>query len=511
MPRHRWEAIELIKRWLQKAFGRPNTTVQPKASGKSQQTPKTEDLSLSNDMSNETPNDSSKASSQAAATSDGASSRDSVDNKPRERGRSQRGGRSQRDRRRGGGSRGGRRGRTESDQLWQHDQVQIPAVEGKTRFLDLAIDDRLVRAVCDMNFEYCSPIQAQILPQTLEGVDAIGKAQTGTGKTAAFLITLINELLKYPIEDKRYLGEPRAVIIAPTRELVTQIAKEAEALCRHAPLNVDVFIGGVNMDRQKQAIADHCLDIVVASPGRLIDFVQQRQVFLDQVEVLVLDEADRLLDMGFIPQVKRIVGYCPGHFYRQTLLFSATFSTDILALAHRWTRDPVMVEIEPESVAQASVEQRIYLVEKKDKWQMLQKILREQGTTRTIVFANRRDQTQRLFERLQRAGFQAGILTGDVPQRKRDRTLEEFKKGSIDILVATDVAGRGIHVDEVSHVINYHLPDDPEDYVHRIGRTGRAGATGISISLACEDESFQLPAIEALLGEKLKCELPPSD
>jgi ATP-dependent RNA helicase RhlB len=239
--------------------------------------------------------------------------------------------------------------------------------------------------------------------------------------------------------------------------------------------------------------------------------VQQRQVFLDQVEVLVLDEADRLLDMGFIPQVKRIVGYCPGHFYRQTLLFSATFSTDILALAHRWTRDPVMVEIEPESVAQASVEQRIYLVEKKDKWQMLQKILREQGTTRTIVFANRRDQTQRLFERLQRAGFQAGILTGDVPQRKRDRTLEEFKKGSIDILVATDVAGRGIHVDEVSHVINYHLPDDPEDYVHRIGRTGRAGATGISISLACEDESFQLPAIEALLGEKLKCELPPSD
>lgn len=466
-------------------------------------------------VSNESSNASSNTSSSDDATPSVSQSKEqstgSAPERSSEKSRENPRGRGQRGRRRGRSSAEPRHKRTQSATPWSREQVNIPEHPEKRRFLDLDIDDRLLHAICDLNFEYCSPIQGQILPHTLEGVDAIGKAQTGTGKTAAFLITLINELLKYPIDDKRYLGEPRAVIIAPTRELVTQIGEEAKALCRYTDLQVDVFIGGVNMDRQKQNIAEHCLDIVVASPGRLIDFVQQRQVFLDQVEVLVLDEADRLLDMGFIPQVKRIVGYCPGHFYRQTLLFSATFSADILNLANRWTQDPVMVEIEPESVAQASVDQRVYLVEKKDKWTMLQKILRDAQTTRTIVFANRRDQTQRLFERLQRAGFKAGILTGDVPQRKRDRTLEDFKHGKIDILVATDVAGRGIHVDEVSHVINYHLPDDPEDYVHRIGRTGRAGATGISISLACEDESFQLPAIEALLGEKLKCELPPGD
>lgn len=492
----------MIKRWLKKAFGKSGAVAAPV----SESGAKREDRPLSSndgaDSGAEQASSQFTQSTHNANADDGQRSSSQKTDGQRSRG--------QRGRRRGGNASRGRRSWSEQSNKWHRDQVQIPEHPEKKRFLDLEIDDRLLHAVCDLNFEYCSPIQGQILPETLQGDDAIGKAQTGTGKTAAFLITLINELLKYPIEDKRYLGEPRAVIIAPTRELVTQIAEEAKALCKYTDLAVDVFIGGVNMDRQKQSIADHCLDIVVASPGRLIDFVQQRLVFLDQVEVLVLDEADRLLDMGFIPQVKRIVGYCPGHFYRQTLLFSATFSTDILALANRWTQDAVMVEIEPESVAQASVEQRVYLVEKKDKWQMLQKILKDQETTRAIVFANRRDQTQRLFERMQRAGFKVGILTGDVPQRKRNRTLEDFKLGKIDILVATDVAGRGIHVDEVSHVINYHLPDDPEDYVHRIGRTGRAGATGISISLACEDESFQLPAIEALLGEKLKCELPPS-
>lgn len=490
----------VIKRWFKKALGKTGVDESP---ANASRIVKKEDLPL---PSNESADSGEKqAVIQSSTRHDADDQRGAVQKGSGQRGRGQRG------RRRGSNAQRGRRSRPVQANSWHRDQVQIPEHPDKKRFLDLEIDDRLLHAICDLNFEYCSPIQGQILPETLQGDDAIGKAQTGTGKTAAFLITLINELLKYPIDGKRYLGEPRAVIIAPTRELVSQIAEEAKALCKYTDLAVNVFIGGVNMDRQKQSIAGHFLDIVVASPGRLIDFVQQRLVFLDQVEVLVLDEADRLLDMGFIPQVKRIVGYCPGHSYRQTLLFSATFSTDILALANRWTQDAVMVEIEPESVAQASVDQRIYLVEKKDKWQMLQKILSDQKTTRTIVFANRRDQTQRLFERMQRAGFKVGILTGDVPQRKRNRTLEDFKLGKIDILVATDVAGRGIHVDEVSHVINYHLPDDPEDYVHRIGRTGRAGATGVSISLACEDESFHLPAIEALLGEKLKCEQPPTD
>jgi ATP-dependent RNA helicase RhlB len=246
-------------------------------------------------------------------------------------------------------------------------------------------------------------------------------------------------------------------------------------------------------------------------PGRLIDFTGRRDLYLDHVEIMVLDEADRMLDMGFIPQVKRIVRQTPRKEYRQTLLFSATFTQDIINLASQWTLDPVTVEIEPEHVATDSVDQRIYLASSEERFRILTNLLRSEAATSVIVFANRRDQVRRLYERLRKAGIRCGMLSGEIAQAKRTKTLEQFKSGDVKVLVATDVAGRGIHVEGVSHVVNYNLPEDPEDYVHRIGRTGRAGASGTSISFASEDDAFLLPDLEALLGEPVKCEHPPED
>jgi len=267
------------------------------------------------------------------------------------------------------------------------------------------------------------------------------------------------------------------------------------------------------MDYQKQLnrLASEVVDLVVATPGRLLDFMSRRDLFLDHVETLVLDEADRMLDMGFIPQVKRIVRATPRKEDRQTLLFSATFTQDIINLSAQWTYHPVTVEIEPDHVATDSVDQKVYLVSSEQRYRLLNNLIRSPEATSVIVFANRRDQVRKLHERLRKAGVSCGILSGEIPQGKRTRTLEQFKDGSIKVLVATDVAGRGIHVDAVSHVVNYNLPEDPEDYVHRIGRTGRAGATGISISFASEDDAFLLPDIEKLLGEPLECTHPPKE
>ena len=382
---------------------------------------------------------------------------------------------------------------------------------GKTRFEDLDLDPSLMRGIADLGFQHCSPIQAQILPHTLEGHDAIGKAQTGTGKTAAFLITIFNDLLNNPLEGERFLAEPRAVIIAPTRELVMQIAADAYDLGRYTGLDTATLIGGEDYQKQLQKIQSGVIDLVVATPGRLIDFMQRRDLFLDRVETLVLDEADRMLDMGFIPQVKRIVRATPRKEDRQTLLFSATFTQDIINLAQQWTFDPITVEIEPERVATASVDQRVYLVSSSERLRVLLNVLRSADAVSTIVFANRRDQVRSLYEKLRKAGISCGILSGEITQQRRTKTLANFKEGKIAVLVATDVAGRGIHVDGVSHVVNYNLPEDPEDYVHRIGRTGRAGATGVSISFASEDDAFLLPDIETLLGERLKCVPPPEE
>ena len=385
-----------------------------------------------------------------------------------------------------------------------------PAPTEQVKFETLDLDASVQRGIDGLGFEFCSPIQGRILPHTLVGNDAIGKAQTGTGKTAAFLITIFNDLLNHPIDGERYLGEPRAVIIAPTRELVMQIAADAAELGRFTGLKTVTLIGGADYQKQLNKVNQAPVDLIVATPGRLIDFMERRDLALDRVETLVLDEADRMLDMGFIPQVKRIVRATPRKEDRQTLLFSATFTQDIMNLARQWTFEPITVEIEPERVATASVDQKVYLVSSRERFPVLMDLLNAPNVESVIIFANRRDQVRRLYEKLRKEGVQCGMLSGEITQAKRTKTLENFKSGRSKVMVATDVAGRGIHVEGISHVVNYNLPEDPEDYVHRIGRTGRAGATGVSISFASEDDAFLLPDIEALLGHSLACMVPPT-
>ncbi|MDX1490220.1 MAG: ATP-dependent RNA helicase RhlB [Pseudohongiellaceae bacterium] len=377
--------------------------------------------------------------------------------------------------------------------------------EQKIEFSAFNLAEPLSRAIKDIGFEYCTPIQAQSLRYTLEGHDVTGRAQTGTGKTAAFLITIINDLLSNPIEEQRYAAEPRALVIAPTRELVIQIANDAVNLCKHTDLHIVTMVGGEDYQKQLRALDKKPVDIVVATPGRLIDFLQNDQLYLGLIELLVIDEADRMLDMGFIPQVRSIVARSPAKECRQTLLFSATFTPEIMALTSRWAMDPVMVEIEPEKVATDTIDQVVYLVTTEDKYKLLYNIISQEESSKVIVFNNRRDQVRKLADSLHRNGIECGLLSGEVAQNKRVQTLEAFREGKIQVLVATDVAGRGLHIDDVSHVVNYSLPEEAEDYVHRIGRTGRAGNIGTSISFACEEDSFLLPNIEDKLGQKLPC------
>ncbi len=363
----------------------------------------------------------------------------------------------------------------------------------------------LLDAIDKLGFEFCTPIQAQSLAHTLQGHDVTGKAQTGTGKTAAFLITIINDLLLNPIQEERYIAEPRALIVAPTRELAIQIANDSAQLNHFSGLHTVTLVGGEDYQKQNRALDSRPVDIVVATPGRLIDFVSNGNLHLGMIEVLVLDEADRMLDMGFIPQVRQIVSRTPRKECRQTLLFSATFTPEIVELANRWAMDPIMVEIEPEKVAAEAVDQIVYLVTTADKYNLLYNLIGEPEAKKIMVFSNRRDQVRKLADNLHRNGVSCGMLSGEVPQNKRIRTLDDFKTGKIKVLVATDVAGRGLHIEDVTHVVNYTLPEEAGDYVHRIGRTGRAGAVGTSISFACEDDSFLLPAIEEMLGNKLDC------
>ncbi|MCL6270204.1 ATP-dependent RNA helicase RhlB [Sansalvadorimonas sp. 2012CJ34-2] len=394
---------------------------------------------------------------------------------------------------------------------WDISQFQVPEEADKKRFHDFDLPEALMHGIAEQGFKYCTPIQAEVLGATLQGRDAIGKAQTGTGKTAAFLIATIKQLMDVPPPDERFLGEPRAVIIAPTRELAMQIHKDAQALTKHTGLHTVMVVGGMDYEKQRQQLQADYVDILVATPGRLLDYCERRDLYLDLTETLVIDEADRMLDMGFIPQVRRIVRSTPRPGDRQTLLFSATFSEDVIRLGEQWTWHPLKVEIEPESVATETVDQKVWIVSTGEKYKVLFNMITRQDLERVIVFTNRRDQTRRLTEKLRKDNIRADMLSGDVPQKKRVKTLEDFRQGRIRVLVATDVAGRGIHVDGISHVVNYNLPEDAEDYVHRIGRTGRAGTTGISVSFACEDDSFLIPTLEELLGERLSCTAPPSE
>lgn len=388
-----------------------------------------------------------------------------------------------------------------ADESWSLEDFPVAVAEGKTRFHDLDLPLPLLRAIQDLGFQYASPIQAAILPATLTGRDAVGQAQTGTGKTAAFLITIIDRILREPGAPRPH-GQPRALVLAPTRELVIQIGNDALGLTKHSPLKTITLVGGMDYQKQQRELSDGQVDIIVATPGRLIDFCEQGIVDLTQVEVLVIDEADRMLDMGFVPQMRRIVRRTPIKGQRQTQLFSATFPRQVREMIESWCVDPIQITIDPERVATETVEQRMYMVTNDKKYDVLYNLIQNEELQRVMIFANRRDETRRLADRLKAHGISSALLSGDVDQSKRVKTLQAFRDGEIRVLVATDVAGRGIHVDGVSHVINFTLPDDPEDYVHRIGRTGRAGASGMSISFASEDDAFAMLRIEELLGKK---------
>jgi len=384
---------------------------------------------------------------------------------------------------------------------WTVDQFPVSAIEGKTRFHDLELDDRLMHGIADLGFEYCSPIQAGVLPQTLQGHDAIGKAQTGTGKTAAFLVTIIQDLLSNPITENRYIGEPRALVIAPTRELVVQIGEDAKNLTKYTGLNVATLIGGMDYTKQLNQLKNSLVDIVVATPGRLLDFQTRRDLFLDQVEILVIDEADRMLDMGFIHDIKKILHVLPKQ--RQNLLFSATFSNDIRHLAKGLVHKPVEISVSPPNTTVKSVEHWIYSVDKNKKSALLRQLIKEKQWPQVLVFSRTKHGANKLAKQLDSAGISAAAIHGNKSQGARTRALAEFKSGKVQVLVATDIAARGLDIDQLPNVVNFDLPHVPEDYVHRIGRTGRAGASGMAVSLVCADEFKQLCDIERLIGELL--------
>ncbi|MCG8635858.1 MAG: DEAD/DEAH box helicase [Desulfobacterales bacterium] len=389
---------------------------------------------------------------------------------------------------------------------WSLENFQVEPQEGKTRFHDLKLTMGLMHAVCDLKFQYCTDIQAKLLPHTLEGKDATAKAQTGTGKSATFIITLINKFTRKSI--KREKGFPRALILAPTRELVHQIEKDFKGLAKFSHLRIVSVYGGTGYQKQQNMLTEKPVDVVAATPGRLLDFISKKLINLSRVEIVVLDEADRMLDMGFIPDVRRLVYMTPHKDKRQTLFFSATLTDEVLRLADSWTKDAVRIEIDPEQAAADSIDQIVYLTTEDDKFKNVCNLLISEKLERVIIFVNRKDTAKYLSDKLSRYGQRAGVLSGDVSQDKRFRVLENFKKGNINVLVATDVAARGLHIKNISHVVNYDLPIEPEHYIHRIGRTGRAGATGTSISFADEMSSFQIPKIEEVLGHKVSCEYP---
>ena len=386
--------------------------------------------------------------------------------------------------------------------------VPPPEEPGKMRFCDLELCPEVLAAVQVLGFLYCTEIQKLCLPFALAGRDLAAKAQTGTGKTAAFLSTLITRFRRHPVEGERKHGAPRALVLAPTRELAIQIHDDAEALARFTDLNCLVIFGGMDHEKQRREL-DAPIDILVGTPGRIIDYSQSGDLDLSKAEVLVIDEADRMLDMGFIPDVRRIVYHLPRPGVRQTMLFSATLEPAVLRLVDSWMKDPEFVESEPQHIVTDLIDQRFYAVLDEQKMAVLLHIIREEKPERMIIFGNRKDKNISIAARLFEYGEDAELLSGDVAQEKRLKILDRFREGKTRILVATDVAARGIHVDGISHVVNYDLPEQADDYVHRIGRTGRAGEHGISISFADEFGSFVLPQLEQYTKCEIKTVQPP--
>lgn len=373
------------------------------------------------------------------------------------------------------------------------------------KFTELDLPEEVLKGIDAVGFTDLTPVQEESIPYALRGKDVAAQAQTGTGKTAAFLIALFTRLLRSGQPTGR---NPRALVMAPTRELVVQICEDAKGLGAFCPLKVQPIFGGLDYEKQRQALRDG-VDIIVATPGRLIDYAKQRVFSFEKIEAVVIDEADRMFDMGFIKDLRYILRKLPPFEQRQTMLFSATLSPRVMELAYEFMDLAERVRIEPEQVTAEKVEQILYHVGRREKFPLLLGLLKkEEAADRVLIFVNTKKEAEYLTERLQANELKAAVISGDIPQNKRMRLLKEFKEGRLTFLVATDVASRGLHIDGVSHVINYDLPQDAADYVHRIGRTARAGAFGKAISFADEDLVFHLPEIEEYLGRRIPSAFP---
>jgi ATP-dependent RNA helicase RhlB len=375
-------------------------------------------------------------------------------------------------------------------------------------FASLGLPEALLAGLRETGFEYCTPIQAQALPIALAGRDVAGQAQTGTGKTAAFLLAAFNYLLQQDEAVRAAGGEPapardpRTLMLAPTRELAVQIHKDAEALGKYTGYRLGLVFGGTGYDQQRRDLQAG-VDVLIGTPGRLIDYYKQKVYDLKNVQVMVLDEADRMFDLGFIKDIRFLLRRMPEPTRRLNMLFSATLSYRVMELAHEHMNDPEMVQIEPDKRTADKVTQVLYHTAMDEKLPLLVGLLRHMNPARSLVFINTKDMADLVSRTLSANGFDAAVLSGDVPQPQRLRLLQEFTEGKRPVLVATDVAARGLHIPEVSHVFNFDLPQNAEDYVHRIGRTARAGASGDAISFACEKYVFGLPEIEEYLGHKI--------
>jgi ATP-dependent RNA helicase RhlB len=361
-----------------------------------------------------------------------------------------------------------------------------------TKFSDLPIHQQVVDALSEANFNLCTPIQALSLPPLLEGNDLAGQAQTGTGKTIAFLVATFHYLLTNPQDSKR---QPRAIIMAPTRELAVQIFNDAELLSQHTGLTLGLIYGGEGYQSQREKLQGG-VDIIIGTTGRIIDYYKQNIFSLAAIQVAVLDEADRMFDLGFIKDIRYLFNRMPKPTERLSMLFSATLSYRVQELAYDHMDNPTHVQIEPERKTAERVKEELFYPSDEDKPYLLLTLMEEEWPDKAIVFANTKHGCEKIADWLEADKHRVGLLSGDVPQNKRLKILENFTSGVLDVLVATDVAARGLHIPMVSHVFNYDLPDDAEDYVHRIGRTGRAGESGSSISFACEKYALNLPAIE---------------
>jgi len=379
------------------------------------------------------------------------------------------------------------------------------------RFDTLELPETLQRGIAELGFTRCTPIQAQTLPEALAGHDVAGQAQTGTGKTAAFLIALINKLLREPGSSTRPVNAPRAIVIAPTRELAVQIHADAEGLTKYTGLKLALVFGGVDYEKQRR-ILEEGVDILIGTPGRIIDYFKQHVFDLRHIQVAVLDEADRMFDLGFIKDIRFILRRLPHPTQRLNMMFSATLSQRVLELAYEHMNNPELIRIEPDKMTVDRVRQVLYFPSTEEKIPLLIGLLRRIDARRTMVFVN----TKRIAEVLERTltanGFVAQAISGDVPQSKRLKMMRDFHNGDLAVLIATDVASRGLHIADVSHVFNFDLPNDAEDYVHRIGRTARAGAEGDAISFGCEEYAISLPDIERYIGHQVpRAAIEPAD